>query len=807
MNKIKSLKITGLRGIRQPLKLDLQQKSMILYGDNGSGKSSITDAVEWFYHNRIEHLAGEEIGLGGRNALRNVFLKEKERGKIELEFTESKLDSTKTIFNKNGSLDTEHHNQSKTYNDYLEESKKENLLLRQRDMVEFVLASKKEKLDFLSKIIGFSEVTKVKDILKRTLNSLKKEIKIENFAGRISRQESLIIELMSQRVVTESQFVAAVNKLLEPLRLQRKLTRFDELEEILDLIKRPKDAGSIELESFYTRLLDWAAGLDTVLNEIEHLYEQYCSQFKKIASDIGKIKKIVLEQLLSEGVRVLREDRAKEDECPLCLQPKSWKDLLMELESRLAELEVIKKEKSGLEENRETLKMNFDHVTRRLEMFVSDPLSRGDDNRELTGILNKMMSGFAAYPVQLAVEISNTNKPESFCNLRIDRGLIKKISLFCQNKIKELRDGKKDDYKYDIYSKIVQVKNAFLEIKKLKKEKKIIENQAASLDILYSEFLKRQEDGIESFFTLLSDDINDLYLFMNPGEKVEKIELAPIEKNDEMVGITLEYEFFKNYESPPQKYLSESHLNCLGIAFFLTSVKAFNNRNRFFILDDVISSFDSAHRRRFAELLIEKFSDYQVILLTHEKEWYDEVKNLLKGKNWHVDALKWKVEKGTFIAGSIKKFKEKIKEKMAAGELNELSADMGRYLEHFLKHLAFRLEVKVRFLYNDRNERRACLEILQALKEHLSEYKCEELLNNPVTALPSLSLFVEDKEAYHMQPNAGSEDLSAFWEEIENFRSLFLCASCGYTISLTYYDPGQKKISCKCGRLNYRWQK
>lgn len=780
---------------------------MLLYGDNGSGKSSITDAIEWFYHNRIDHLAGEEIGLGGRNALRNVFLKEKEKGKIELEFSENKLDSTKTIFHKSGSLDTEHHNQSKVYTDYLEESQRENLLLRQRDMVQFILASKKEKLDFLSKIIGFSEVTRVKDILRRTLNSLKKEIKIENYAGRISRQESLIIELMSHRVVTENQFVTAVNKLLPPLRLQRKLTRFDEIDEILALIKRPKDTGSIERESFYTRLSEWAAGLDAALDEIERLYEQYCCQFQKIASDIGKINKIILEQLLSEGLRVLREDRAKEDECPLCLQPKSRKDLVMELESRLAELGVIKKETSDLEETRETLKMTLDHVTRRLEMFLSDPLISGDENRELTGYLDKMKSGFAAYPVQLAVEISTTGRPKPVESLRIDRDSLKKIPLFCQNKIKKLREGKKDDYKYDIYSKIVQAKNAFLDIGKLKKEKKGIENQAASLDVLYGEFLRRQEDGIESFFNLLSGDINDLYLFMNPGEKVDKIELAPIEKNDEMVGITLEYEFFKNYESPPQKYLSESHLNCLGIAFFLTSVKAFNKRNKFFVLDDVISSFDTAHKRRFAELLVEKFADYQVILLTHEKAWYDEVKNLLKRKSWHVDLLKWGVEKGTFISGSIKQFKERIEARIAAGELDELSADMGKYLEHFLKHLAFRLEVKVRFLYNDRNERRACLEILQALKEHLNEHKCEELFDNPAAGLPSLSLFVEGKGAYRLLPDAGSADLSTFWEEIENFRSLFLCASCGYTISSIYYDAAQKKISCKCGRLSYRWQK
>jgi chromosome segregation ATPase len=34
---------------------------LLAYGDNGSGKSSITDAIEWFYNDKIEHLAKAEI--------------------------------------------------------------------------------------------------------------------------------------------------------------------------------------------------------------------------------------------------------------------------------------------------------------------------------------------------------------------------------------------------------------------------------------------------------------------------------------------------------------------------------------------------------------------------------------------------------------------------------------------------------------------------------------------------------------------------------------------------------------------------
>ena len=45
MTKIKNLEITGLRGVRETLNLNLNKKSILIYGDNGTGKSSLTDSI------------------------------------------------------------------------------------------------------------------------------------------------------------------------------------------------------------------------------------------------------------------------------------------------------------------------------------------------------------------------------------------------------------------------------------------------------------------------------------------------------------------------------------------------------------------------------------------------------------------------------------------------------------------------------------------------------------------------------------------------------------------------------------------
>ena len=128
MAKIKSIKVNGLRGVRDTLALDLNKKSILVYGDNGTGKSSLTDSFEWFFYDRIGHLSNEEIGRRkGRDALRNIFIDDTQDGFIEMKFDETDLDSKKSIDN---SLRTSNSNTSDEFNDFITSSYSERLILR-----------------------------------------------------------------------------------------------------------------------------------------------------------------------------------------------------------------------------------------------------------------------------------------------------------------------------------------------------------------------------------------------------------------------------------------------------------------------------------------------------------------------------------------------------------------------------------------------------------------------------------------------------------------------------------------------------
>ena len=135
---------------------------MLIYGDNGTGKSSITDALEWYYFSKIEHLKGEETRGKENNTIRNVFLNPSDEAKIEIQYSNKSFDNEKSI---NNLLKTFNSNSYKEFATYFSQSQSENLILRYRDLVRFIIATKTEKLQELQNIIGFSDVQQMRSLL------------------------------------------------------------------------------------------------------------------------------------------------------------------------------------------------------------------------------------------------------------------------------------------------------------------------------------------------------------------------------------------------------------------------------------------------------------------------------------------------------------------------------------------------------------------------------------------------------------------------------------------------------------------
>jgi len=805
--KIKSLRISGLRGVKDEMTLPLAEKSIVIYGDNGAGKSSITDVVEWFYYGKIAHLSSEEIGKQGLEALRNFCVPDDKDCLLEVKYSDVALDCSKHIQVNKGALKSEYDNKNAAFADFLKASEKENILLRYNQLVRFILSTKAEKLSDLSDIIGFAEVTNTRSVLKKALNDIAKELKNKNFDGAINTQQANLLKQLRQNITSEEHFIKAISELVSPLKLGTKVEALKDIDAVVAAIKKPVDQAIIEQQSFYAKVNDVASNFSSKLDSINTSYNEYEGQYAKLAEDVESLKKIFLSNLLEAGKSLLESGRYKDNNCPLCLRQKDAGQLLKETLQRLEEIKTIRAEQSKLSKLKSQTEALINENTHELNGLLKSKYILEPGNAELKTKIESLRTALLGYLQETAVDIGSGKRLKTSADLRIGDGVLSEIAVHCSQKHDQLKAQIKDDKFTDTVVKIELSKSAYSQIKTLKREKELIEKQKASFEIVYSEFVKKQKEGLQSFINNFSEAINEYYQFMNPAEQVKGIKLITIENQEELIGLTVTFKFINDAEvCPPQKYFSESHLNCFGLAFYLASVKAFNKKNSFIVLDDVISSFDANHRKRFADLLIEKFSDYQIILLTHERQWFEYVRSIVKSKNWLVKEIKWSEAKGTHLDESETDLRQKIEVKMASNTEDDLGNNIRAYLEHILKDIAYNLKVKVAFQFNDSNENRMCSEMLSELKGKLSKSSSDLATQDALLDRASNSIFIGNKDSHDSSFKPSMGDLKAFWQDVQDIENLFLCTGCKKHVSTKYYDTGIKKIKCKCGSLSYSWK-
>jgi len=611
MIKIKSLCIKGFRGAKEGLLLDLNSKSALLFGDNGTGKSSITDAIEWFYKNSVNHLSSEEIDRkGGLTALRNIFITDTEKCLMEINFNNDNLNSQKSIILKKSNLEVENSNNSETFKEYIDNSKNENLTLKYGDLTDFVLSTKKEKLDSLSKVIGFTKISEIRSVLKKAVNEIKRSLQARNYDNEISGREGQIMTSLNERVVSDAQYINKINEIIKPLKLNFVLTKIENINNLLSLFKKSDDSVIIEKRAYYNDVISKMNDLQSRIDNLSVSYEKYYQLFQKIIQDIETLKKIALSNLWSEGLKVLKGSIIDKDECPLCFQPKSREELKKEIELRLAKLVSVKEQKNQLDDAKKSVQKILDEIKNIVVGIQSNKCFNLAENKDIRNFVKCIEEYKSLVNQELGIDVLKGQIVKTKDEVMFDRIKFSEISEFCQKRNELLASQIKGNKILEVQDKITLSRQAYFDIKKLKREKEIMEKQKKSMEITYNAFVQKQKEELDEFINSYSKEINDYYQYMHPGEKVENIEIKTTERSDELTGITIKFKFFDKNASPPQKYLSESHLNSLGISFFLTSVKAFNKRNQFFILDDIISSFDLNTEK---DLVIYYWKNFQII--------------------------------------------------------------------------------------------------------------------------------------------------------------------------------------------------
>lgn len=91
--------------------------------------------------------------------------------------------------------------------------------------------------------------------------------------------------------------------------------------------------------------------------------------------------------------------------------------------------------------------------------------------------------------------------------------------------------------------------------------------------------------------------------------------------------------------SQPQHFLNEGRLSALGLAIYLggrlaCTPSAPNQALKLLVLDDVLIGLDHSNRIPVLDVLHTHFADWQIVMLTHDRNWFDLARHRLPDKDW-----------------------------------------------------------------------------------------------------------------------------------------------------------------------------
>jgi hypothetical protein len=560
-----------------------------------------------------------------------------------------------------------------------------------------------------------------------------------------------------------------------------------------------------------SKKLSYWKGIQRIINQfypIEDMssniatFEANLINFKKDEEDISKL---ILLNLYEKGIEAI-ESLDNYEKCPLCDQFYEG-DLLEYIVGKYSSLDELSKKKKELEETKKYLFLSISGIITKIESSISFLEQSGLESpivqfNEDIGILLPSLSECkhvlekSIEEIDIDFDFSGKIDTKEFNSIFSSENEIK---THISSQIEALETDESRKELVDDFQTATRLTESFSKWARLNKKLLRFHEIKDSYDKVKNAYVEETKKSVQESFDSISSDVAAYFKILERDNEAlgePKIKLS--QDNDKAV--ELEVMFGGDSIIPAYKFLSESQLNSFGLSIFLASAKNFNPDFKFIILDDVINSFDVHKRPKVIDLLSEHFSDYQVLVLTHDSIWFT---NLQKSfPSWKkVHFMGWDYPIGPKVKAG-KNTYEQIEESLSEDKPTEAGWNFGRYLEGTLQELCENMEAPVKF--KRRNEY-SLSELFQAF-----ETRMKKKLNSTHSLVTQISDFGTDtvfrnfcdhwKDSETDYTCSEIQDIVQKWKDIEN---QIECENCHKFIRYEKVDS-YEHISCPCRELKIR---
>lgn len=703
MTFIKRITVSGFRGILTPMELSFvkggNNTSMAMFGRNGFGKTSLTDAWEWLQTDRVDRLGREGAGP-------NAFPHRGASGGtsyVEVEFT--KLGLGKISFNpkkitmpsRDGVIDA--FRQAAPYPCFL----------RYEDLTRFVYFTKAEQYDALAVLMGFTPQVEYQKMLRRVMRKLEDEESKQQAAA--NRERTKLAEIIGSNPDAESflaflqgQFVNA--SVAAPATVTEAT---EALEGLKQAIKNDPRATSL---AYHTSLRKCIAELMSGA-AVETDLIAYAGEVEKFKNAEGDLVELMLIGLYEKGKEVVEQrDLGEGAACPLCGNIFEG-NLTDHINEELASLQSLKSYKDKLDASRRrqvTATTAHGKLAKAVEAGSRDNLVATEQLlKEITDASKAMDICFGELSELLKVAPESVTADTSTQLRKVSTDIAGKAKAFdeSQKALLEKIDSEIDLLKDDgVRDKLVEASSQIAEAIKQWNEHVVVAAALATIAKKHSDFktitdhyIVAGNKEIEGKFESISTEVEKYFGILEAHTEGVCRPMLRLQ-TDQDRAVTLEIQFRGEPISPAYKYLSESQLNSFGLALFLAAARRFNAGFRFLLLDDIVNSFDAYKRPQLVNLLKTEFQDFQFLLLTHDEVWCEQL--FSNFPQWVRKRItRYDVTTGPILQDGLCDL-EKVEKDLEDDQPSRAGQLLGPMLEREIQDLCEAFEASV--TYNRRNE-------------------------------------------------------------------------------------------------------
>lgn len=686
--KIQSLELAWFRGAADPITLELNCKSMVVYGANGSGKSSFVDAIECILNRgRIAHLRHEYSSSNQANGILNTHKPDDRQTAINVTLADKSV-VQRSFLASGASASTGQQGNPVAEWQYRQ------TVLRQDEVSAFIHNTKGEKYSALLPLFGLQGMELTAENLRQLTKAIRSESKYEQKQTTLRQMDGL------RREALGSLSDDAIIRIIKALFLQY----------------CPDDTVSSDLKSNCDQI---EAAIDTKIGEYSVESQKYfCLQQlanSPLKERINAVRDASVgiaastEPYITKKLEVLQSagrfgdalEGVRDIECPACGQSISTE----------AFREHVKSESKRLKQ------LNDLFLTYRADIgLVCTALSnmKSDSERdELCVWREETKSDLGAAYFRYLDEL-NVATLRDTCSEKHLKAIEQSLLPIIDAAGLDSREAPQAVQSITNDKSRVAAAKSVVSSKSLEKEINDIEDLISYLVTLEEKVRHQIRSHSQNVIDGISGDIEGMWETLHPEARIDNVHLSVPQEVDKAIDVVLSFHGLS--QDSPRLTLSEGYRNSLGLCIFLAMAKQVACEDRPLFLDDVVISLDRNHRGMIHKVIEDEFADRQVVIFTHDGDWYRELRHQLGDKNtWAFKALLPydSPEIGIRFSDSPTEFD------VARGQLQERPDSAGndarKIMDAELPSIAERLKIRLPYLRSDRNDRRTAHEILTYL--------------------------------------------------------------------------------------------